>query len=803
LSVFTIPIYIFTALPPVEIVNEVPEEIVEEVLVPTVEQIETNKTEQVPVNQTILVPINITQEIELNRTIELNVTEGGSVFLSQQAAPQLIDTDIVVVVDTSGSMVGDRINTAKQAINTLLTVINQSSSVNITNDRVALVTFAGSDDGDWTNDSIIETDLDFANNQTHLNDVFTKTNALTTGGWTDMWAGLNNSLQLLLDNKRDTPTLQSIILLTDGVHQTGPWGSEVDNDKNYTGFMQLPNNFSLTPDGAYSESPVAIARANGVQIYTIGLFEGVSFGFDQNFLMNISLDPDFGTFGDFFIGNDTLSITEAFLKSRDGASGWKQLLTNETIAVGNGTQQMFSFNVTEEIRRLKWDVNWNDSLITFNATLTDPNGTIINLADFVPDNIISLTEQNSHSFILDYPLLGIWNFNITWSNITFDEEVKSRLATFEPPVLIQSVSQLNVTTSKIVDNVTIGTNSITFELNVTNKNPIFSYTNITGRLLLNASEFNHTTNWNPAFFSELITNETITFELNITLLEPVFLQGQLFFLINSSEGYFDAFAQPISLDYRINTEDTVIETYFENQTITVFENQTIVVLEETIIYETQDVTNLSTELSTGTGYSYNRQTFNIIKWIGLIGSFLVLSLISVLYLQSQESKFRQVVTQFRNTLFTNRSVIEATLVSAGIDPTQLSLDDELAQITSLDEFSTAIYMQTGVQLSPESLIETASGVNVDQIAGRISYVTGITQAEVLQRIRGSDSLDEIISEFGLSYEHFIEIISRDEKVDMFQNRIHGLIGPDQAPSSSIGVSEDIDVVTFRSRLRST
>ncbi|MHA2172671.1 MAG: hypothetical protein ACXAB7_22590, partial [Candidatus Kariarchaeaceae archaeon] len=59
LSVFTIPIYIFTALPPVEIVNEVPEEIVEELLVPTVEQIETNKTEQIPVNQTILVPINI------------------------------------------------------------------------------------------------------------------------------------------------------------------------------------------------------------------------------------------------------------------------------------------------------------------------------------------------------------------------------------------------------------------------------------------------------------------------------------------------------------------------------------------------------------------------------------------------------------------------------------------------------------------------------------------------------------------------------------------------------------------------
>ncbi|MHA2277678.1 MAG: vWA domain-containing protein, partial [Candidatus Kariarchaeaceae archaeon] len=763
-SIVTIPLFVYTALPPVEIIDEVPTETITPSILEIVEQVPVNQTIQVPVNTTITVPVNITQEIELNRTIELNVTEGSSIFLASQSAPPLIDSDIILVVDTSGSMGGVRMDTAKQAISNLVGAVNQSASLNTTDDRVALVTFAASQgDSNWANDASMETILDYVTNQTHLDDIISKTEALSTGGGTDIWAGLNVSLQILLNSKRSTPSLQSIILLTDGVHQAGPWSTDVQNG-NYTGFMRFPNidsAFSGTAqeNGPSSESPIVVARRNGVKIYTIGIFDENTFEFDQNFLMNISRDEDYGTYGDFFIGNDSLSITESFLKARDAASGWVEVLHNETQVSGSGMMEIFNLNVTNSIRRLKWDINWNNTLNDFNLTITDPSGTISDLLNSSLDNINIILNQRPKSIIIDFPAMGVWKFEISWFNISTQEEIKTRLASYEPPILIESVSQLNITTSQIIDNLTIGSDSILFGLEVTNRNPVFSYHNITAELILNSTLFNYTSIWTPSFYSQLNVNDTLNFEANITLHEPVLIEGELLFLINSSEGYFDAYSQPLSLDFRINSENVVIESYLENQTISILENQTIVVLENVIVYTVEDVTEISTDFNTETGYTYNRTVFNAIKWIGLIASFMVLSAIFALYIQSQELKLRSLSTKFGRSLFRDKSNVEATLSRAGVNVSQISIDDELADISSLSEFSIRIFQRTGIRLSPEDLIETASGLRLEQIADRLSYITRLSTNEVVNKIRASDDIDEVINDLGFNLTEFLDIIS--------------------------------------------
>ncbi|MHA2105526.1 MAG: vWA domain-containing protein [Candidatus Hodarchaeales archaeon] len=769
-AMFTIPLYIFTALPPVEIIEEFLQETVLEVEVPVENQIE--------VNRTIQVQINVTKEVELNRTIILNVTEGNSIFLAPQAPPPLINSDIVIAVDTSASMLGTRMAIAKTAIRNLLITFNQTNNPSLKQDRVGLISFNGLPDFDWSNDAYFQTGLDFVGNQAHLNDVLTKTENLTTDGNTDIWAGLNLSLQLLLNNPRNSTSLQSIILLTDGVHSAGPWRFDVSNS-NYTGFMQLPNTFSTwagTPaeDGPYAESPVVVARRNGIKIHTIGLFEG-SPQFDKNFLLNISKDPDYGTFGEFSEGNDTLSITESFLRARDSASGWVQLIANETIIQGNGTEEIFSFNVTESIHKLKCDLNWNNSLINFNLTIIDPNGTVIDFSKNLTDNIIQISDKQPKSVILDFPMQGEWQFHINWANVISSEGIKTRLATYEPPIYIESVTQSKTTEP--------GQNfTILFLVNVTNKNPLFSFHNITPVIVANFTQFNYTYSWNPEFVSEIPLNTTISFTLNFTLHSLVFVEGLIFIMVNSSEGYYDAYAQPLSLDYRI-TQKEIVETYFENQTITTYENQSIIMLENQTVFILEQNTVLS--------YNYNRQALDILKWIGLGAGFLLFSLILGIYFIAQEKKLRKLMFQFFNQFL------------QGGKSAEISFNRDLSKIFHLDELGTEIRNQTGMSLFPEELIKMASGVNTKYIADRISYVTGIPSGKVLQYISEASSVNEILQKLNLSYDELLYIISRDEEVLTFQKKIKSLIGTTPDPTSIIMSNEEIDVNLFRSQLRET
>lgn len=852
-AIFTIPLFIFSALPPVEIIEEIPQETIEEVRTPieipvntSVEiPVEVNQTIEVKTNQTIEVEVNITEEIIVNTTIGVNVTEGSSVFLEPQPAPPLIDSDIVLCIDTSGSMDENRMPIAQVAIKKMLEIVNQSNSLGISNDRVALVTFAGTRDWNWSNDALVRAGLDFINNQTHLEHILNETENLSGSGWTDAWAGLNYSLDLLLNNPRNGSSLKTILFLTDGAHNTGPWGLDVES-QNYTGFMRLSANNSANfnsdrENGTNSRSPIVVARENDVNIYSIGLFQGITYEFDEYFLRNISLDPNFGTFGDFFVGNDTLSLIESFLRARDSASGWTTVASDDITVLDNGTSQLFNLNVTQDIRRLKWNLHWNDSSIDFNLTIITPNGTIIEMNQFnTTENVLPLILPEQKSVILDFPNLGIWQFNLSWKNISSEERVITRLSSYEPPIFIKSIIQLDMSAfnksplpffslsditqnstltsfpyslqQKILDsedNISSLNSSVLFMVNVTNKNPLFAYHTITPFLLVNFTGVNLSYNWDPPLIAQLDTNSSTSFILNLTFLEPTFLQGALYFKVNCSEGYYDAFAQAVSLDYRITTENVTIDTRIENQTIVVIENQTIVVTENSTILTTTyineyQLVNQST-FTIGTThvlrYSEFRQIADTAKWIGLIVTFALLMSFLVIYVKSQQIALKRLAIKFRTRLFPDQSALEAALQQEGIYIHSEHLESIMEEAGDLDRLGESIYQLSDRRLTTEELIRIASGTDIPKIAQRMSFATGLGFDEIITHLRETESIEELINALNIDREQFLDIIARDEDVISFQSKIKGLIPLTQTTISGIKINEDIDIRKFRNRLK--
>jgi hypothetical protein len=797
----TAPLFAFTSLPPVEVREVVPQEVTEPIDV------------EVLVNKTVEVEVNVTEEVVLNRTIGVNITEGGNIFLEPQPAPPLIGSDIILCIDTSGSMEPENMLVAKAAITNFIDLLNKSYNAGISNDRIALVSFhAGG--LDWTDHATVHTELGYVSNETHLELVLNETDLLFGSGGTDIWAGLNQSLDILFNFTRPDPALKSIFLLTDGLHQSGPWDTEVVNE-DYEGFMTLPSN-----ESPYSESPIVVARENDVKIYSIGLFEGATYGFDENFLMNISLNVTHGTFGDFFAGNDTLTLSEGFLQARDSASGWTLVNSSDMVVLDNSSHNLFSYNVTQEVRRLKWDLNWNNSRFDFNLFAINPNGSVVQITELSTDNMIPVTLGHPKSIIFDYPSLGVWNFNISIINETNpNEPIKSRLSSYEPPIFIESIRRFDATIEnqtllsdverdysvdvkpnpftnlisykilKSTDNETSSNQSVLFLVNVTNKNPLFTYHNITVYVLGNFTDYNVSMIWTPASIDALGTGNFTEFLFNLTFNEPAFLQGTIFFKVNCSEGFHDAVAQDVSLDYRITTENVTIETYIENQTIMVLENQTT----QTII--------ISQGITTVTRYTYDRQFFDTLKWGGFFVTFGLLFSFLAVYVAAHAYQLRSLAKSFRTRLFPDQTILELALQKEGISVAPEQLSAVIESTDDLDQFGENIFSLTGKKLTPEDLIRLTSGVSTDQIISRLSFVTGRSPTEITALLNAAPSVEALITQLSLDEELFLDIITRDEQVLSFQSKISGLITPRQREISQIIMNDDLDISRFRSQLK--
>jgi hypothetical protein len=469
---------------------------------------------------------------------------------------------------------------------------------------------------------------------------------------------------------------------------------------------------------------------------------------------------------------------------------------------------MFVFNVTEDIRRLKWDLNWNDSSIDFNLTVVNPNGTFIDISSNITEEIIPITLQKPKSIVFDFPMLGVWQFNLSWYNITTPELVKARLSSYKPPIFIESIIQENTTTFNETQEEFLG-QSVIFLMNATNENPIFSYHNITPYLLVNLTGVNVTYSWDPPEVSQLSINNSDLFTLNLTFLEPTLLQGDIFFKINCSEGYYDAIAQSVTLDYRITTQNITVESYLENQTVTVIENRTISVIENqtvntTVIstgYELRTQITYVPDTTNVLKYTYDRQMFDTLKWIGFFATLALLMSFLAIYVISQAHHLKSLANKFRGRFFQDQSALELALRQEGIRIAPADLSSVMMEADDLDQLGEGIFNLTGKKLSPEDLIRIASGTNIERIAERISYVTGMAKEEIMSHLRDASSIEVLIERLKLDSERFRDIIARDEDVLSFQKRISSLMTPTKYALSGIRIYDDLNVELFRARLR--
>ncbi|MCK4848690.1 MAG: hypothetical protein KAT16_06695, partial [Candidatus Heimdallarchaeota archaeon] len=280
----------------------------------------------------------------------------------------------------------------------------------------------------------------------------------------------------------------------------------------------------------------------------------------------------------------------------------------------------------------------------------------------------------------------------------------------------------------------------------------------------------------------LTTGSYTIFQFNLTFNEPTFLQGTIFFKVNCSEGYYDAIAKDVSLDYRIHS-------YFENQTIIEYENQTV-----TTIILSQGTTLVMK-------YTYNRQALDTLKWTGFFTTLGLLMSFLAVYVVANAYHLRSVTKKFRTRIFPDRSAIEFALQEKGITMSSDDLDAVIESTTDLDQFAQNIYHVTGQTLSPEDLIGITSGATIEQIIQRLSYATNLSPEAVATQLRDASSVEELIEDLSLDREVFLDIITQDEQVTNFQAKVATFIQPVKKEISSIVTSDEIDVQKFRERMK--
>ncbi len=258
-------------------------------------------------NGSIEVTVNKTLEGELILGAPVNIILTGTVNFLTQTIP----VDVMLIMDRSGSMSGDKITQSKTAA---IIFTNQILS----KDRIGLTSFAST--------ATLEAGL-----TTNKDLVKTKINSLVASGMTAMGDGMYVSLKELENNAR-SDVLKFAVLLTDGHHNSG----------------------SKTP-----LEEAQWAKNLNISIYTIGLGAGA----DENLLIKIASETN----GKYFfspteeeLGNIYQQVAQDIYARASNNKIYDFLpLSAEVIDSDGGTVNQITLN--EETYRI---IAWNHGLIT-------------------------------------------------------------------------------------------------------------------------------------------------------------------------------------------------------------------------------------------------------------------------------------------------------------------------------------------------------------------------------------------------------------------------------------------------------
>jgi len=290
-----------------------------------------------------------------NGTYDLEVIVGDASDLERDAVlyGEKGNVDVVLVIDRSGSMAGQKITDAKNAA-------KQFVDLMVDGDKIGVVSFSSSATVNYGLTTIAGNVKQDAKNAI---------DAIGASGMTSIGAGLQKGGNELT-NKGDPSHPWAIVLLSNGQENTAPWVADV-----------LPG-----------------IKAAGIVVHTIGLGPSVN----EALLRDIASQTG-GTYHYAPSSQDLASIYNAI----SAAVAGQQTLFSDTGTVQQGFMDEKQATIDSSVFEATFSITWGGS--DLDLTLETPSGAIIDPAVAAADPNIEFTSSATYEFYrIKSPEAGQW-----------------------------------------------------------------------------------------------------------------------------------------------------------------------------------------------------------------------------------------------------------------------------------------------------------------------------------------------------------------------------------------------------------
>jgi Mg-chelatase subunit ChlD len=267
------------------------------------------------------------------------------------------NVDVMLIIDRSGSMQGQKLSAAKTAAKTFVDHLNPN------NDKSGLVSYSNT----------VAADQLLTNNQ---NDVKNKIDSLVANGNTDTGDAIYNATNQLVQNGR-SDSIHVEILLTDGL-------------------ANLPTNVGVATQ--YAENAARGAASHNIYIYTIGLGSDVN----STFLNNVATI----TGGKYYFAPNTDMLNQIYGQIAGelltgGSAGIILKQNGNVVAKVTATEGQNIVNITDKNDNTVGSGNFriqNNTLYTAKVIASGKNIFVnINNSDVAYGQISSVNQKNSVS----------------------------------------------------------------------------------------------------------------------------------------------------------------------------------------------------------------------------------------------------------------------------------------------------------------------------------------------------------------------------------------------------------------------
>jgi len=279
-----------------------------------------------------------------------------------------------LIIDSSGSMEGNKIESAINSAYKMVDMIEQESNYSASENTISVINF---NSNAYIN--IYPTD-DY--NQIRM---FLDSLIYETGGETNIEDALYSCINSFESIINGGSVKKIAILLSDG----------------------LPNVGESTKDGLMY-GPIEEFIDNNITLYTIGFGDQYDTeSIDENLLESIA-DT---TGGSYYYASGTYELSKIYVRLRHESKGNVFYSKTGTI-YKDQTINLDPIEVTQGMGDLNITVGWEGSSI--DLTLIDPKGTIVDTS--YPNSSIS-TDTNPIYYIIDDPIAGNWNISLFGKDI--------------------------------------------------------------------------------------------------------------------------------------------------------------------------------------------------------------------------------------------------------------------------------------------------------------------------------------------------------------------------------------------------